>query len=143
MLQALDSTDPANWAETIERLCNEIQRPLPAAAPPPPCPYPGMVPFREADSDRFFGREHEIQDMIERLRAHSVMAVVGPSGSCKSPLVLAGRSRVEWCRHTGTAEQRSQTMELCHHLVSDTRQQVQGAQVLFDLCHLRRAEQQA
>ena len=90
MLQALDGADPNHWPELIERLCREIQRPLPAILPVPICPYPGMVPFREADSDRFFGREQEIQEMIERLRAHPVLAAVGPSGSGKSSLVLAG-----------------------------------------------------
>jgi len=29
--------------------------------------HPGMVPFDEADSARFFGREQEIQELIERL----------------------------------------------------------------------------
>ena len=90
VLQSLDATDPTTWPAVIERLCAAFQRPLPAPAPPPACPYPGMMPFREADSDRFFGREREIHDITERLRLHPILAVIGPSGSGKSSLVLAG-----------------------------------------------------
>jgi hypothetical protein len=49
-----------------------------------------MVPFDEADSARFFGREQEVQELIERLRLHPFVAVIGASGSGKSSLVRAG-----------------------------------------------------
>ena len=90
MLTALDATDPAQWSAVLERLCAELQRPVPGPAPRPPCPYPGMVPFSEADSDRFFGRDEEIQELLERLRLHPFATVIGPSGSGKSSLVFAG-----------------------------------------------------
>jgi formylglycine-generating enzyme required for sulfatase activity len=90
MLTALDTTDPAEWQAVVERLCAELQRPVPGPAPRPPCPYPGMVPFSEADSDRFFGRDEKIEELLERLRLHSFMTVIGPSGSGKSSLVFAG-----------------------------------------------------
>jgi WD40 repeat protein/nucleoside phosphorylase/energy-coupling factor transporter ATP-binding protein EcfA2 len=59
---------------------------------PPECPYPGMRPFREADSHYFFGRNQEIQQFLEgpHLRLHRVVALIGPSGSGKSSLVFAG-----------------------------------------------------
>jgi len=90
MLTALDGTDPAEWPAVVERLCAELQRPVPGPAPKPPCPYPGMVPFSEADSDRFFGRDEEVQELLERLRLHPFVTVIGPSGSGKSSLVFAG-----------------------------------------------------
>lgn len=55
-------------------------------------PYPGLRAFRPEESDRFFGRDIEIEDLIERLLARNVrfIAVIGPSGSGKSSLVYAG-----------------------------------------------------
>jgi WD40 repeat protein len=90
MLTPLDATDPAEWPAVVERLCAELQRPVPGPPPRPPCPYPGMVPFSEADSDRFFGRDREVQELLERLRLHPFLTVIGPSGSGKSSLVFAG-----------------------------------------------------
>ena len=90
MLTALDGTDPDEWPAVVERICAELQRPGPGPAPRPPCPYPGMVPFSEADSDRFFGRDGEVQELLERLRLHPFVTVIGPSGSGKSSLVFAG-----------------------------------------------------
>ena len=49
-----------------------------------------MVPFSEADSDRFFGRDREVEELLQSLRLHRFLAVIGPSGSGKSSLVLAG-----------------------------------------------------
>jgi hypothetical protein len=90
MLVALDATDSVDWLRVIERLCAELKRPVPGPAPKPPCPYPGMVPFSEADSSRFFGRDKEVQKLLERLRLHPFLTVIGPSGSGKSSLVFAG-----------------------------------------------------
>ncbi len=90
MLTALDATDATRWSAVVERLCGELQRPVPGPAPRPPCPYPGMVPFSEADSARFFGRDEEVRELLERLRLHPFVTVIGPSGSGKSSLVFAG-----------------------------------------------------
>ena len=90
MLTALDAADPDGWPEVVERLCAELQRPGPGPVPGPPCPYPGMVPFGEADSNRFFGRDREAQELVERLRLHPFLTVIGPSGSGKSSLIFAG-----------------------------------------------------
>ncbi|HFD40145.1 MAG TPA: TIR domain-containing protein, partial [Anaerolineae bacterium] len=90
MLTALDAADPADWPAVVERLCAELQRPAPGPAPKPACPYPGMTPFREADSDRFFGRDREVEELLERLRLHPFLTIIGPSGSGKSSLVFAG-----------------------------------------------------
>jgi len=90
MLTALDATDPALWLAVVERLCAELQRPLPGPASKPSCPFPGTLPFSEDDSGRFFGRDKEVQALLERLRLHPFLTVIGPSGSGKSSLVFAG-----------------------------------------------------
>jgi DNA-binding SARP family transcriptional activator len=53
-------------------------------------PYKGLRAFGEADADDFFGRERLTEDLIARLGAERFLAVVGPSGSGKSSVVLAG-----------------------------------------------------
>lgn len=60
------------------------------ALPKPPCPYPGMVPFRAEDARFFYGREAEIEQMLQHLRYERLLFVIGPSGSGKSSLVRAG-----------------------------------------------------
>ena len=54
------------------------------------CPYPGLRAFGEDDAEFFFGREQDVDAVIERARPGAVVAVAGPSGSGKSSLVLAG-----------------------------------------------------
>jgi WD40 repeat protein len=79
------------WLYLLERPA-AIRRKWNAAQPP----YPGLEPFTEDDAGVFFGRDQEIRDLVGRLhpsvpaRAHRFVAVIGPSGSGKSSLVLAG-----------------------------------------------------
>src|SRR6185295_4967224 len=44
------------------------------------CPYPGLSPFSEADSDRFFGREAEVEALWGKIHRQKLLAVIGPSG---------------------------------------------------------------
>jgi WD40 repeat protein len=90
MLKRLDAGDPEHWPAVIARLCAELRRPVPATAPPPECPYPGMVPFVSNDARRFFGRDDEIQHMLQHLRRQPLLFIIGPSGSGKSSLISAG-----------------------------------------------------
>ncbi|MBV8887808.1 MAG: TIR domain-containing protein, partial [Chroococcidiopsidaceae cyanobacterium CP_BM_RX_35] len=90
VLVKLNATNPDEWEEAVARLCADVQRPVPDSLPQPACPYPGMVPFSEDMSDRFFGRNEEVKELIERLRLHPFITVIGPSGSGKSSLVFAG-----------------------------------------------------
>lgn len=90
MLVALDATTPDDWPRIVERLCAELERPMAEAQPRPACPYPGILPFGEPEQDRFFGRDAEIAEMIERLRLYPFLAIIGPSGCGKSSLVFAG-----------------------------------------------------
>ena len=53
-------------------------------------PFPGLAAFQEADANRFFGRSQDVAEVVARLRAHPLVAVLGPSGVGKSSLVRAG-----------------------------------------------------
>ena len=55
-----------------------------------PSPYVGLRPFREDDSDLFFGRSDHIISMTSILEREKFLSVVGASGSGKSSLVRAG-----------------------------------------------------
>ena len=73
----------ANLAEFDPELRPEI--------PEERCPYLGLDAFREINQDRFFGRQHLVEKLVDKLRDNRlVIVVVGPSGSGKSSLVLAG-----------------------------------------------------
>lgn len=56
----------------------------------PPNPFPGLRPFREDEETLFFGREAQVDAMIDKLAATRFLAVVGTSGSGKSSLVNCG-----------------------------------------------------
>jgi len=53
-------------------------------------PYPGLRPFRYDESDIFFGRETQTDQLLSRLADNRFLAVTGPSGCGKSSLVKAG-----------------------------------------------------
>ena len=54
------------------------------------CPYPGVSPFEESESQFFFGRQRQVDYMLNRLKEDRVLVLVGPSGSGKTSLVTAG-----------------------------------------------------
>lgn len=58
--------------------------------PDPLCPYLGLDAFAEQHQPLFFGRERLIGEAHQALATSRLLAVVGPSGSGKSSLVLAG-----------------------------------------------------
>jgi hypothetical protein len=53
-------------------------------------PFPGLRPFREDEEYLFFGRESQVDAMVNTLAATRFLAVVGTSGSGKSSLVNCG-----------------------------------------------------
>ncbi len=53
-------------------------------------PYPGLRPFHRDETDIFFGREEQTDQLLEKLGTSRFLAVVGPSGCGKSSLVRAG-----------------------------------------------------
>lgn len=79
------------WAEEILDLSFSalaLDRPLPAYDTR--CPFRGLASFRPEDRDFFFGRAELVESLVQRLKAHPFLAVLGASGSGKSSLVLAG-----------------------------------------------------
>jgi energy-coupling factor transporter ATP-binding protein EcfA2 len=54
------------------------------------CPFRGLYAFREKDQEFFFGREALVTRLEGRLAEANFLAVLGPSGSGKSSVVLAG-----------------------------------------------------
>jgi hypothetical protein len=53
-------------------------------------PFPGLRPFHEDEVHLFFGRENQVDAMVDKLAATRFLAVVGTSGSGKSSLVNCG-----------------------------------------------------
>jgi WD40 repeat protein len=54
------------------------------------CPYRGLDVFDTDDAEFYFGRDAEIQRLLERLKTQRFVAVLAASGSGKSSLVRAG-----------------------------------------------------
>ncbi|HLK67037.1 MAG TPA: hypothetical protein VKU19_26570 [Bryobacteraceae bacterium] len=53
-------------------------------------PFPGLRPFRDDEEHLFFGRENQVNTMVDKLAETRFLAVVGTSGSGKSSLVNCG-----------------------------------------------------
>jgi ABC-type transport system substrate-binding protein len=53
-------------------------------------PFPGLRPFGDDEEYLFFGRDAQVDNLLERLSRRRFVAVVGTSGSGKSSLVRAG-----------------------------------------------------
>lgn len=54
------------------------------------CPYPGLRPFEREESHLFFGRDEQIEQLLDKLAETRFIAVTGLSGCGKSSLVRAG-----------------------------------------------------
>ena len=78
LLQALEALVPGrqNYAEGAQKRIEN--------------PYTGLAAFQEADASKFFGRQHDIEHIVNRLRCQPMVTVVGASGVGKSSLVRAG-----------------------------------------------------
>jgi WD40 repeat protein len=86
-----------------QRSFSAAQSPLPEPLPlpDPRNPYKGLQPFRMEDAQDFFGRERLIEELLEKVKQlHSpdqrnqatarLLTILGPSGSGKSSVVMAG-----------------------------------------------------
>ncbi|MCA9980797.1 MAG: hypothetical protein KDD89_08190, partial [Anaerolineales bacterium] len=76
--------------ESVDTTLDDFDASRAPELPDEVCPYLGLGAFGEEQQDRFFGRDRLIDDATNELESHSFVAVVGPSGSGKSSLVLAG-----------------------------------------------------
>ena len=54
------------------------------------CPYPGLDAYRDDRQYSFEGRDLLSERYVRRLEAHRVLLIIGPSGSGKSSVALAG-----------------------------------------------------
>ena len=61
--------------------------------PDEPAPYRGLERFESEHANLFFGRDHEVRDLAQRLSRGRLVAVIGGSGCGKSSLVRAGLQR--------------------------------------------------
>jgi tetratricopeptide (TPR) repeat protein len=55
-----------------------------------PGPYPGLRPFTRDEAEIFFGRDEQIDQLLEKLKVTRFLTVIGSSGCGKSSLVRAG-----------------------------------------------------
>lgn len=53
-------------------------------------PFPGLRPFRVDESDLFFGRESQVNHIVEQLHEKGFIAIVGASGVGKSSFMSCG-----------------------------------------------------
>lgn len=63
-------------------------------------PYPGLSAFTEQDTQYFFGRELEVETVLNKLQEMHLMAIIGPSGAGKTSFLRAGlipKLPTGWC----------------------------------------------
>lgn len=53
-------------------------------------PYPGLAAYTASDHESFVGRERDVDELLNRLRTHAIVTVVGPSGIGKTSFLAAG-----------------------------------------------------
>jgi transcriptional regulator with XRE-family HTH domain len=85
--------DIDTWQLTLRRI-RRPPGPRPGALPPP---YLGLAPYGELDAPLFFGRDAEIDLLVEVLSrpqepssGHGLAVLLGPAGAGKTSLVRAG-----------------------------------------------------
>jgi tetratricopeptide (TPR) repeat protein len=83
--------DPLNDPDEFVKLLRAVLRPSPGKkAAVLESPFVGLKAMTEADTDRFFGRDEEIDELVALLKQHRLIAIVADSGAGKSSLALAG-----------------------------------------------------
>lgn len=83
--------DPARFQALINAIAGVPMGPAtPVALERGVSPYRGLQVFDEEHAEFFFGREADVQRLLEKLKTFRFLAVIGPSGSGKSSLVRAG-----------------------------------------------------
>jgi hypothetical protein len=91
----VDLRGGADGRQALQWLLNAIAGVAPGPATPIEpvegvVPYRGLEAFEEQHAELFFGRERDVQRLLEILKASPLLCVVGPSGCGKSSLVRAG-----------------------------------------------------
>lgn len=75
-------------------------------------PYPGLRPFRRDESYLFFGREAQVDQLLEKLERHRFLAIMGVSGCGKSSLAKAGMIAALETGYLGSAGTRWRIAEM-------------------------------
>jgi formylglycine-generating enzyme required for sulfatase activity/archaellum biogenesis ATPase FlaH len=73
-----------------ETLLAEFDPELQPEIPDEKCPYVGLDAFKDTDGFRFYGRDNLIKELLNQVLVTRLVTVVGPSGSGKSSVVMAG-----------------------------------------------------
>ncbi|HEX2685884.1 MAG TPA: ATP-binding protein [Kofleriaceae bacterium] len=76
-------------AEDLVRRITTLLDPC-ASIVPERCPFPGLAAFSRGGAADYFGRDAELDTLVEQLGRHALIPVVGPSGIGKSSLIRAG-----------------------------------------------------
>ncbi|MER5265146.1 XRE family transcriptional regulator [Actinosynnema sp. NPDC002837] len=82
--------DVAEWEDRWRQVAAEV---LPSSDPAPDeghPPYAGLAAYGTEDAEWFFGRDHLLDDLEQRLAHRRFIAVFGASGAGKSSLLRAG-----------------------------------------------------
>ena len=83
--------DPLNDPEEFAKLLQAVLRRSPGQKPVVlESPFVGLKAMTEADADRFFGRNEEIAELLDKLKRFRLIAIVADSGAGKSSLAQAG-----------------------------------------------------
>lgn len=84
-----DPTQRPTAGQVAEVLADLVQ-PAVAEISDERSPFRGLQPFGERHASFFFGRDTEVEALLERMRTEPVVPIVGPTGAGKSSLVRAG-----------------------------------------------------
>ncbi|MCB8948358.1 MAG: SUMF1/EgtB/PvdO family nonheme iron enzyme [Ardenticatenaceae bacterium] len=76
--------------ETPEAVLDDFDATTQPEIPDSRCPYIGLEAFNENNQHLFYGRDQLIRELLDQVLVSRLVAVVGPSGSGKSSVVLAG-----------------------------------------------------
>ncbi|ONI80541.1 XRE family transcriptional regulator [Saccharothrix sp. ALI-22-I] len=82
--------DVAEWEDRWRQVAAEV---LPSPEPQPDeghPPYAGLAAYGTEDAEWFFGRDHLLDDLEQRIAHRRFVAVFGASGAGKSSLLCAG-----------------------------------------------------
>jgi len=83
--------DPLNDPEEFAKLLRAVlRRSSDEKAIVLDSPFVGLKAMTEADADRFFGRNEEIGELVDKLKRQRLIAIVADSGAGKSSLAQAG-----------------------------------------------------
>ena len=80
--KCMNATFPFSSAESRRAMSTETVRDF--------NPFPGLRPFQEEEEHLFFGRESQVDAILDKLADARLLAVMGASGSGKSSLVKCG-----------------------------------------------------